>query len=190
MVLAGLALVAGGLVVVSRNDDAGVAPRTRSTSISMAVATRIAAEPVDMGLRVALGSNPERCPSTIACLTGRLPTPVVAALHRLLPDAIVHSTIAITQTNPRRIYFRQLHASDGPTDVLVRITRSNILDGLEATERVWTVATRRLAFVRVITADEYEVEVQLSAPLSGRPPIRLARALAADSALLTPALTG
>jgi hypothetical protein len=184
MAFAGAGIVAGGLAVVSRTDS-GVTPRSGSTSISVAVSTRVATEPIDMGLRVALASSPERCPTTITCFTDRLPTQAVAALQRLLPAATVRSKIAVTQTNPLRIYFRQLHATDGPVDVLVRITRSNILDGLEANERVWTATARRIAFVRVITADEYEVEVQLSAPLSQPSPIGLARALAADSALLT-----
>ena len=179
----GAGLAVAGLLTVHERGRPAVPPPPVARSSS--APDRLGApDPLDMGLQVALGSSPERCPVTIDCASGRLPGAVVAALHRLLPRAVVRSKIAVTQTNPPRIYFRQVRAGDGSTDVVVRIVRSNILDGLEATERVWTSPTRSFAFVRVITSDEYEVAVELSVPLARSSPLALARRLAADSALL------
>jgi hypothetical protein len=103
--------------------------RTESSAIADMPAERL-------GELVALHSNPAVCPPTIECTrSASLPAASVRAVHRYIPRVVVQDTIAVTQTNPPRVYYRQLDATNTDGDLLLslQVTRSDILDGLGST---------------------------------------------------------
>ena len=141
--------------------------------------------PVEMGALVALHSSPMVCPPTIECTRkASLPRPFIDAMADHLPNAVTRDPLAVTQTNPPRVYFRRLAASVGDVIFSVQVTRSDILDGLASTSREWSWADLSWRFVRVVTPDGYEVVVEAYGPSSRIASIATLRALAADPRLL------
>lgn len=186
IVVVGLGIVCAGAVAVNEHVDVHAARQSTSPS---AIATRVLRSPrvdprpVDVAASVALRNNPEQCPVTISCLSGGLSAHFLDAAHQLLPTAVAVSSVSVTQTNPLRVYFRQLRATAGTFAVSIRVTRSSILDGLEPTVTSRVSADRFFAFVRVVTSDQYEIEVRLAGPARQHPPISLVRALANNPSL-------
>jgi hypothetical protein len=138
-----------------------------------------------LGELVALHSNPATCPPTIECAESTvLPVPFVAAVAGRLPTLAVHVMVAVTQTNPPRVYYRQL---DGTTDrvaVSVRVTRSDIMDGLASTSSSRIAGGSTDRFVRFVTPTNYEVVVEASGPTPQTPSLAAMRHLSADPRLL------
>ncbi|HEU5267132.1 MAG TPA: hypothetical protein VFU35_10555 [Jatrophihabitans sp.] len=139
-----------------------------------------------LGELVVLHRNPSACPPTIECTTARsVPSAFLAAVIDRLPAAVVSRIVAVTQTNPPRVYFRRLDATADSLQISVRVTRSDILDGLGPVSESRTRAGTTSRFVRFVTPANYEVVVEMSGPSNRTPPLTLLHALAADPRLLT-----
>ena len=113
-----------------------------------------------------------------------LPADFAAAVGDRLPALDVHVMVAVTQTNPPRVYYRQLDGTAGGVTVSVRVSRSDILDGLASTSRSRTNGANTTRFVRFVTPSNYEVVVQASGPTTLTPSLAVMRGLSADHRLL------
>jgi hypothetical protein len=156
------------------------------TGVAANPATGLSAD--QLGELVVLHSNPAACPPTIECTrVGSLPSAFVRAVSRYAPNLVVRHTVAVTQTNPPRVYYREFDATDRSGDLLlsVQVSRSDIMDGLGSTNYTRTAVQLTWRFVRYVTPENYEVVVEASGPTRRTAPLAVLRALAADPALLS-----
>jgi hypothetical protein len=129
--------------------------------------------------------NVPSCPQSITCiLDASLPAGVLAAVTEYLPGNVAFRKIAVTQTDPLRVYYRRLDVASGGVRLSVWLRQSDILDGLEATSRTSSSRGATDNFVLVITPDNYEVAVQAKGPATKTPSLAELRALAADVRLV------
>ncbi|MEO8889362.1 MAG: hypothetical protein ABI429_08780, partial [Jatrophihabitantaceae bacterium] len=169
---------------------AGSAERHRAQLAAPPSATVPSRLPVTSGLTPASptpgpGIAVPSCPSTITCAHSTLlPPQLIAAVRQYLPGTAGYRTIAVAQTDPLRVYFRRLDVTSGPVKLTVRLTQSDIMDGLESTSYTRSADGRTTSFVRLITAANYDVTIQAQGPARRTPSVAMLRSLAADLRLL------
>jgi hypothetical protein len=189
LVLGAVLTLASVVRVVNEHDTS---PRAAAMSPFSPTASESAPEPrstfepgSDMSPTGALYINVPYCPPSITCTRSAwLPVEFVAAVTEYLPGAFAQRKIVVTQTNPLRVYFRRVDVAAGEVTLTMRVTRSNILDGLGATSRTRSSAGATSSFIRLITPENYEVAIQANGPADRTPSLAALRALAADPRLL------
>ncbi len=186
LVLVAAALVVAGVLRLTMHHRAlSSAERAAPTPAAAATHQAPALSADQLGELVALHNNPATCPPTIDCTESTvLPAAFVAAVAGRLPTVVVRVMVTVTQTNPPRVYYRQLDGSADGVVVTVRVTRSDILDGLASTSRSRTTGPTTERFVRLVTPSNYEVVVEVSGLTAHTPPLALLRSLSADPRLV------
>lgn len=150
-------------------------------------AVNIGPSPVDVtpGRPNFRAHDPAFCPDTITCENvDPLPAGVLAAIRSYLPHARVGSETTVVQSDPRRLYFRQLDASADNITVVLRISRTARSPTLGPTQATDRLPGQSIGYVRTVTGDGFVVEVRFTGLPAYRPPMTDIRALAADPRLL------
>lgn len=124
----------------------------------------------NLALSVAGHPNPKRCPPTIECeARSSLPLEFLHVVAQAVPGLTVTSAERVTQTNPLRVYYRELAASDGQRTLTVVVIRNNLLAWLKNSQSIARSGADRIEFVRRSvgsTLGGYAISVELREPLT------------------------
>jgi hypothetical protein len=141
---------------------------------------------IDPSATVAPGAqDPFACPAAYQCLeSGEAGSPAVTALHAVFPAAVLESASTVRLLSPhdgKPLWFRQLTARNGTTEILVRVDRARVpnTDGGGMTRSGGTVVTYYQA-----TLETYHVLVQVIASNGPGQALPALHKLAADIRLL------
>lgn len=133
-----------------------------------------------------IAAEPSRCPPTVTCTSiPSVPPAVFDAVDSYLLGARPRSQYSVIQTDPVRLYYRQLTVTSEQVQLIIIVSRADRAAAADSRPTVVAQATGDAAFayVRIRTPDGFLVQVQFTGPPGQDPPTAQARELAADPRL-------